>query len=74
MLSATRPMRRLATMLTSLGLTAIVATSSVLAGTPVTNGYRDHAYGGGATRPAGDKPQSKLWYTDEGGGAVASSR
>ncbi len=68
--SATRPVRRFATILTTLGLTAIVATSTVLAGTPVTNGYRDHAYGGGATRPAGDKPQSKLWYTEESPGVV----
>ena len=62
--------RRLATILTSIGLAAVLASSSVLAGTPVTNGYRDHLYGGGAFRPSGDKPQSKLWFTDEGGGAV----
>jgi hypothetical protein len=67
---APRSARRLATILTSIGLSAIVASGTVLAGTPVTNGYRDHAYGGGAFRPSGDKPQSKLWYTDEGGGAV----
>jgi hypothetical protein len=36
----------------------------VLASTPVTVGYRDQAYGGGAFRPSSDKPQSKLWYTD----------
>src|SRR5688500_8277926 len=65
-----RSARRLATLLLSTGLAAILATGTVLAGTPVTNGYRDHAYGGGAFRPSGDKPQSKLWYTDEGGGAV----
>lgn len=70
MTHALRSGRRLATVLLSIGLAAIVATGSVLAGTPVTEGYRDHAYGGGATRPSGDKPQSKLWYTDEGGGAV----
>ena len=68
--SVSHPVRRLATILTSLGLTAIVATGSVLAGTPVSVGWRDHAYGNGATRPSSDKPQSKLWYTDEGGGNV----
>jgi hypothetical protein len=70
MTHAPRSARRLATILTSIGLSAIVASGSVLAGTPVTNGFRDHMYGGGAFRPAGDKPQSKLWYTDEGGGVV----
>ncbi len=65
-----RSTRRLATILLSTGLAAILAMGTVLAGTPVTNGYRDHGYGGGAFRPSGDKPQSKLWYTDEGGGAV----
>jgi hypothetical protein len=34
------------------------------ASTPVTDGYRDHSYGGGAFRPTSDKTQSKLWYTD----------
>ncbi len=62
--------RRLATVLTAAGLATLVAAGTVLAGTPVTNGYRDHAYGGGAFRPNGDKPQSKVWYTDEDGGAV----
>ena len=70
MYSASRPVRRLATILTSIGLAGIVATGSVLAGTPVSVGYKDHAYAGGATRPSSDKPQSKLWYTDEGGGNV----
>ena len=70
MLSATRPVRRVATTLISSGLMVLLAASTVLAGTPVTNGYRDHLYGGGASRPSGDKPQSKLWYTDEGGGTV----
>jgi hypothetical protein len=64
MLFATRSGRRPATILTSIGLAALVATGSVLAGTPVTVGYRDHAYGGGAARPSSDKPQSKLWFTD----------
>ena len=68
--SVSRPVRRLATVLTSLGLAALVAAGTVMAGTPVTDGWRDHAYGGGATRPSSDKPQSKLWYTDEGGGTV----
>lgn len=64
MTSAPRSGRRMATVLTSIGLAALVASGSVLAGTPVTVGYRDHAYGGGAARPSSDKPQSKLWYTD----------
>jgi hypothetical protein len=54
----------MATSLISAGLAAILAAGSVLASTPVTVGYRDHTYGGGAFRPSGDKPQSKLWYTD----------
>jgi len=56
--------RRMATALLSAGLIAIVATGTVLASTPVTVGFRDHSYGGGAFRPNSDKPQSKLWYTD----------
>jgi len=68
--SVSHPARRLATILISLGLAAIVATGTVLAGTPVTAGWRDHGYAGGAFRPASDKPESKLWYTDEGGGNV----
>ena len=64
--SVSRPVRRLATILTSIGLAGIVAAGSVLAGTPVTVGWRDHAYSGGATRPSSDKPQSKLWYTPDG--------
>ena len=68
--SVSHPVRRLTTILTSLGLAAIVATGTVLAGTPVTAGWRDHGYAGGAFRPASDKPESKLWYTDEGGGNV----
>lgn len=68
--SVSRPVRRLATILTSMGLAGIVATGTILAGTPVSVGWRDHAYGNGATRPSSDKPQSKLWYTDEGGGNV----
>jgi hypothetical protein len=57
--------RRLATVLTAAGLATLVAAGTVLAGTPVTNGYRDHAYGGGAARPNSDKPQSKTWYTQD---------
>ena len=45
-------------------LATILIAGTVLASTPVTVGYRDQAYGGGAARPSGDKPQSKLWYTD----------
>jgi hypothetical protein len=59
-----RPGRRAATSLISAGLAVILAAGSVLASTPVTVGYRDHTYGGGAFRPSADKPQSKLWYTD----------
>ncbi|HEX7345470.1 MAG TPA: hypothetical protein VF253_01675, partial [Candidatus Limnocylindrales bacterium] len=66
--SVSRPVRRFAAILTSIGLAGILATGTVLAGTPVSVGFRDHAYSGGATRPSSDKPQSKLWYTDEGGG------
>ena len=63
MTHALRSGRRLATVLTSIGLAAILASGSVLAGTPVTVGYRDHAYGGGAW-PSSDKPQSKTWFAD----------
>jgi hypothetical protein len=56
--------RRSLTALVSAGLTLVIAVGTVLASTPVTVGYRDHSYGGGAFRPNADKPQSKLWYTD----------
>jgi hypothetical protein len=56
--------RRSATALISAGLVVLLAAGTVLASTPVTVGYRDHVYGGGAFRPMSDKPQSKLWYTD----------
>ena len=59
-----RPGRRMATSLISAGLAALLTAGTVLASTPVTVGYRDHTYGGGAFRPSADKPQSKLWYTD----------
>jgi hypothetical protein len=50
---------------TILGAVALaLVAGAVIAATPVTNGYRGIAYGGGATRPTSDKPQSKLWYTD----------
>ena len=45
-------------------LAGSMAISSVLASTPVQNGYRDQAYAGGAFRPTAEKPQSKLWFTD----------
>jgi hypothetical protein len=63
--SITRPSRRrwLRPFLAA-GLIATVVTASALASTPVTNGFRDQAYGGGAFRPTSEKPQSKLWYTD----------
>jgi hypothetical protein len=53
-------------LLAAFAATFVVAASLGIASasTPVTAGYRDQAYGGGAFRPAGDKPQSKLWYTD----------
>jgi hypothetical protein len=61
---APRSARRTATALFIAALAILLAVGSVLASTPVTVGYRDHAYGGGAFRPSGDKPQSKLFYTD----------
>jgi hypothetical protein len=45
-------------------LLGLIAASVAVASTPVTNGYRDQLYGGGAFRPTSEKPQSKLWYTD----------
>lgn len=57
-----RSARRTTLALVSVALATIVATGTALASTPVTVGYRDHNYGGGASRPSGDKPQSKLWY------------
>jgi hypothetical protein len=66
MLHSSRSVRRLATVLTTIGLATLVASGSVLAGTPVTVGYRDHSYGGGAFRPSADKAQSKAWYTADG--------
>lgn len=43
-----------------------IAVASQAAGqTPVTEGYRDFAYGSGVTgRPTGEKPESKLWWND----------
>lgn len=66
MTNAPRSARRLATGLLSVGLAAVLVSGTVLAGTPVTNGYRDHTYAGGAFRPTADKGQSKLWYTSDG--------
>jgi hypothetical protein len=65
-----RPTRRLTSILVTAGAALVLASGTVMAGTPVTNGYRDHTYGGGAFRPTSDKGQSKLWYTEEAGGAV----
>jgi hypothetical protein len=45
-------------------LVGSMAISAVLASTPVQNGYRDQAYAGGAFRPTAEKPQSKLWFTN----------
>ena len=56
--------RRFLRPVTAAALIGLLAASAALASSPVTNGYRDQAYGGGAFRPAGDNPQSKLWYTD----------
>ena len=65
-----RPARRLTSILVTAGAALVLMSGTVMAGTPVTNGYRDHVYGGGAFRPTSDKGQSKLWYTQEAGGAV----
>ncbi|MEX1172162.1 MAG: hypothetical protein WEG56_06065 [Chloroflexota bacterium] len=44
-------------------LGALILTAGlVAAGTPVTNGFRDFAYGGGAFRATADGAQSKLWF------------
>ena len=61
---ASRSLHRSSIALTAAALSAILAVSTVMASTPVTHGYRDQSYGGGAWRPSSDKPQSKLWYTD----------
>jgi hypothetical protein len=63
---APRSARRLTAGLLSVGLAAVLASGTVLAGTPVTNGFRDHSYAGGAFRPSAEKGQSKLWYTSDG--------
>jgi hypothetical protein len=55
----------MATALSVGALATLIAAGSVLA-VPVTVGYRDHEYGGGAFRPASDKTQSKAWYTGAG--------
>jgi hypothetical protein len=63
---ATRPTGRSRRSLAAIALlgaiAALVFASVVLAATPVTVGFKDHAYGGGASRATGDKPQSKLWF------------
>ena len=68
--AVSRPARRSASILITAGAALVLMSGTVMAGTPVTNGYRDHVYGGGAFRPTSDKGQSKLWYTQESGGAV----
>ncbi len=45
-------------------LAAGLISGTVAAADPATNGWRGPAYGGGASRPSSDKPQSKLWFTD----------
>jgi hypothetical protein len=45
-------------------IAALISTTGALASSPVTVGYKDFTYGGGAARPTSDKPQSKLWFTD----------
>ena len=64
MASVPRSIRRASLAFTTAALAGLIAASSVLAATPVTIGYRDMSYGGGAARPSADKPQSKLWYTN----------
>ena len=56
--------RRLLPSLAVAALIGLFAAGVATASTPVTNGYRDQAFGGGAIRPSSDKPQSKLWFTD----------
>ncbi len=56
--------RRFVRPVVAAALIGLLAASAAIASTPVTDGYRDQAYGGGAFRPTGDKPQSKLWYTN----------
>ncbi len=55
---------RLVRPLAAAALIGLIAVGGALASTPVVDGYRDQAYGGGAFRPTSEKPQSKLWYTD----------
>jgi hypothetical protein len=62
-LQGLRSRRVIAAWVTSLFALSLVI-GAVSASTVVTNGYRDHTYGGGAFRPTSDKSQSKLWYTD----------
>jgi len=45
-------------------IAALITTTGAFASSPVTVGYKDFTYGGGAARPTSDKPQSKLWFTD----------
>jgi flagellin-like hook-associated protein FlgL len=59
---AGRPRRPLVVVALLGALAALVFTSVALASTPVAVGFKDHAYGGGASRATGDKPQSKLWF------------
>lgn len=58
-----RPRRRAASFVIAV-LACLLTAPMVAASTPVTDGYRDQTYGGGAFRPTADKPQSKLWFTD----------
>ncbi len=63
-INPSRPRRRFVRSLVAAALIGLVAVGGALASTPVVDGYRDQTYGGGAFRPTGEKPQSKLWYTD----------
>lgn len=59
------PVRRIRlalTMLVALALLVAVATTRPVAA--ATAGYQDFSYGSSLTAPTGEKPQSKLWYTD----------
>ncbi|HET7475687.1 MAG TPA: hypothetical protein VFJ97_06630 [Dermatophilaceae bacterium] len=53
----------LATAMMVLGLATLVTPPSA-SPAAVTAGYRDFSYSGSITAPTGQKPESKLWFTD----------
>ena len=61
-MASSRLGRRAAVIVALIAIAAVAG--AVAAATPATDGFRGIAYGGGASRPTSDKPQSKLWYTD----------